>query len=79
MAALREFVAEHGYDVRDVAFMATRSKVSPRWNSMSLPVVFANAHPSALAAAAKLVTQSVGGNGAVRELPAQLHAVRQET
>jgi hypothetical protein len=40
--------------------------------------VLPNALPLTIAAA-RLVTQSAGGNGAVRELPAQLQAARQET
>lgn len=73
--ALRQFAGAHGHDLKEIAFMGDDINDVPAMEICGLPVSPANGHPAALAAAS-LVTQGAGGQGAVRELLDQLLADR---
>jgi 3-deoxy-D-manno-octulosonate 8-phosphate phosphatase KdsC-like HAD superfamily phosphatase len=77
IAALRESADNVIYNLRD-GFVGDDIKDIGALELYGLPVVLNNPDPSA-PAAAKFVTQSAGGSGAVRELSSQLQAARQET
>lgn len=66
-AALRDFADRQGYALKTIAFMGDDINDVPAMEICGFAAAPSNAHPSALAAA-KLVTQRVGGNGAVREM-----------
>jgi 3-deoxy-D-manno-octulosonate 8-phosphate phosphatase (KDO 8-P phosphatase) len=66
-AALRQFAGAHGHDLMEIAFMGDDVNDVPAMEICGLAVSPANGQPAALAAAS-LVTQGAGGQGAVREL-----------
>jgi 3-deoxy-D-manno-octulosonate 8-phosphate phosphatase (KDO 8-P phosphatase) len=66
-AALRQFAAACGHDLKEIAFMGDDINDVPAMDICGLPASPANGHPAARAAS-ELVTQGAGGQGAVREL-----------
>ena len=60
-------VAEHGIELAQIAYMGNDVNDLECMNAAGVAVAPADAHPQALRAAA-LVTNAVGGEGAVREV-----------